>query len=497
MPYLLSIDGGTTSTKVALFDTDGRMLALALNEYQLLTPAVNQVELPGPTYWQAAVKGVREVLAKSGVKGRDVAAVGITTQGETFIPMDAQGRELRNAIVWLDGRAVEEAEDLKRACDLDAYFRRTGLPDINGVWAAAKIMWLRTHEPDVYRRAAKFPLLEDYFIFKLTGEYATEASVSMSAGFLDIIAYDWWDEMLAKVGIGRERLSRLCHSAEAVGRVSRRAADETGLSEQTVVVTGALDQTAGAVGAGNIAPGIITETTGTALAVIATTGRPVFDPKRRVLAAPHAARDEFILLPFAQTAGMTFKWFRDVFGEPEKARKDADAYDLLTKLAANVPPGSDGLLMLPHLTGSSCPVFNPAARGAFIGISLSHTRGHFVRAVLESVAFMLREIVELVLELGVPVERVRSMGGGAKSDLWLQMKADALQKPVEVPECTETASLGAAILAGVGAGLFQSLEDGVARASKIARRFEPNPKMAQTYHDAYKGYLDLFRKLYG
>jgi xylulokinase len=473
------------------------MLALALNEYHLRTPGVNWVELPGPTYWQACVQGIREVLAKSGVKASDVAAVGITTQGETFIPMDAHGRELRDAIVWLDGRAVEEAEELKRGCDLDAYFRRTGLPDINPVWAAAKLMWLRKHEPEVFHRAAKFPLLEDYFIFKLTGTYATEASVSMSSGFLDIIAYDWWDEMLARAGVERGRLSRLHHSAEAVGRVSPQAAEETGLSQRTVVVTGALDQTAGATGAGNIAPGIITETTGTALAVIATTNDPVFDPKRRVLAAPSAARDRFILLPFAQTAGMTFKWFRDVFGEPEKATPNADAYDLLTKLAARVPPGCEGLLMLPHLTGSSCPTFNASARGAFVGISLSHGRGHFVRAVLESVAFMLREIVELLLELGVPVERVRSMGGGAKSDLWLQMKADVLQKPVEVPECTETASLGAAILAGVGAGLFKDLEDGVAHASKVAKRFEPNPKTASAYEEAYRGYLRLYNTLYG
>lgn len=486
---LLAIDLGTTAIKVALFDVAGELLALSNHEYELLTPQDAVVELPAPVYWDTAVRGVRDVVAEAKIDPRGIATVGISSQGETFVPMDAQGRELRNAIVWLDTRAAREAEDIAAAFPQDEYHRVTGLQDVSPMWLAAKILWLRRHEPEVFARTAKYPLVHDYIIHKLTGRYVTEGCVSTTTGLLDLRNHCWWEAMLALVGICPEHLSELRHSGEIAGHVTAAAAAATGLAEGTPVATGAMDQMAAAVGAGNVAPGTITASIGTALAVVATTDTMVLDPERRMFTGPSAIRDKFILLPYAQTAGMALKWFRDTFA--------GGTYEAMAELAQDAPPGADGLVMLPHLTGSTCPDSNPKARGAFVGISLSHGRAHFVRAVMESVAYMLREIVEMLAGLGIPTTEVRAMGGGAKSDFWLQMMADVLERPVAVTQCTEAACLGAAILAGAGAGVYPDAAAGAEAAAKIARRYMPRRGPVEAYEAGYAAYREAYRRLYG
>ena len=485
---LLAVDLGTTAIKVALFDAEGTLLALANHEYRLITPSDGVVELPGPVYWETTVRGIHDVLAETAVEPGRIAGVGISSQGETFVPLDADGQELRNAIVWLDARASDEAGEIGAAFPIEECHRITGLNDVSPLWMAAKIMWLKRHEPDVFARAAKFPLVHDYIIYKLTGQAVTQGPVSCTTGFFDLTNYAWWDAMLDFVGIGSERLSELRHSGEVAGAVTSEAAAATGLEAGTPIVTGAMDQMAAAVGAGNVAAGTITASIGTALAIVATMDEIVLDPQLRMFSGPSAVRDKYILLPYAQTAAMALKWFRDVFMQED--------YDALAKLAQEAPPGSDGLVMLPHLTGSTCPDSNPNARGAFVGLSLSHSRAHFVRAVMESVAFMLREIVEMLDDLGIPTTEVRAMGGGAKSPFWLQMMADVLQQPVAVPECTEAACLGAAILAGAATNVYPSATVGAEKAVKITHRYDSNPAPAAAYATAYEAYREVYRKLY-
>ena len=493
--HLLAIDLGTTTIKVALFTPEGDQVALAQHEYELLTPADAVVELPATVYWDASVRGIRDVLAQSGVAPEQISGIGVSSQGETFVPLDRAGRELRNAIVWLDTRPAAEAAEMAAAFPLADFHRVTGLQDVSPMWMAAKVLWLKRHEPEVFAKAEKFPLVHDYIFHKLTGRCVTEGCVSTSTGFLDLARHQWWDAMLDFVGISADQLSELRHSGEVAGRVTAQAAAATGLAEGTPVATGAMDQMAAAVGAGNVAPGTITASIGTALAIVATTDELVLDPERRMFSGPSPIRGKFVLVPYAQTAAIALKWFRDVF--VGQASGSDGSYEALTALAAGVSPGSEGLVMLPHLTGSTCPDSNPSARGAFVGMSLSHGRAHFVRAVLESVAFMLREIVDMLDELGIPTVEVRAMGGGAKSPLWVQIMADVLQRPVAVMECTESACLGAAILAGAAVGLYPDIATGAAQAAKVGRRFEPDPGPRSAYADAYERYRDAYKRLYG
>ena len=262
MPVFLAIDAGTTSLKAALFDAQGRMLALDRQEYLLLTPAPNVVELDPQVYWQALVRAVRSVLAQSRVAGQEVATLCISSQGETFIPVDLQGIPLSRAIVWLDNRASEEAKLIAERFGIDNIFYRTGQPEVAPTWPACKILWMRSNTPDVFQRTAKFLWLEDYLLYRLTGQFATSTAQQTSSLLLNIQAQDWWPEMMAYVGLTSDRLGRLMKPGEPVGTLQRQAADEIGLSTSTVAVTGSMDQAIAALGAGNIAPGMVVESTG-------------------------------------------------------------------------------------------------------------------------------------------------------------------------------------------------------------------------------------------
>ncbi len=495
MEYLLTIDAGTTSIKVGIFQTNGDLKAISTKEYTLLTPSSTRVELPVDVYWSACKNGIADVLKSSKINPKTIVALSISSQGETLIPIDKKGKALKNAIVWLDTRAKNEAFEISKVFPLDEFYHTTGLPDINPTWPVAKILWIKKNEPDIFNRTFKFLLLKDYLIFKLTREFVTEPTVSSSTGFLKLKERKWWDDMLSFIGIKEDQLPKIVKSEEVVGKIFPEIALELGLSNNTVVVAGAMDQMTGAIGAGNIAPGIITETTGTALALIATVDEPVYDPKRRVPCSSHAIPGRFVLMPYSETSGIVLRWFRDTFGINDKGEKED--YDALMQLAKAVPAGSEGLLALPHFTGTFCPDFNPEARGAFVGISFNHTRAHFVRALVESVSFMLRENVELLRELEIKVEKVKSLGGAAKSDFWLQIKSDVLNVLIDVPKCNEAASLGAAILAGVGAKVYESVEEAVKIAVSTKKTFVPRQKNVSIYQEVYQKYLNLYKKVYG
>ena len=492
--YLLSIDVGTTSVKVGLFQSDGKLKAISIQEYSLLTPSSNMVELPADVYWTALGKGIKDVLGKSEVNPESILALSLSSQAETLICIDKKDRVLRNAIVWLDTRAEEESAKIAKNFSSKLLYKTTGLPEMSPIWPAPKILWLKKNEPDVFNQTSKFLIVKDYLIWKLTGEFSTEPTESSSTFYLKLKEKDWWDEMLDFIGITRNQLPAIFASHEVVGTISSEVKSELSLSTNTKVIAGSMDQMAAALGAGNIEPGMITENTGTALAVVATVNRPVYDPQRRVPCAPHCVHEKFVLYPYSETSGIILKWFRDTF--PSDARKKEN-YGELLKLASRVSPGAEGLLALPHFTGTACPDFNPQARGAFVGISFEHKRSHFIRALVEAVAFMLRENIDLLKSLSIPVKKIRSLGGAAKSDIWLKIKADVLDVPVEVPECSEAASLGAAILAGVGAGVFSGISQAVKKVVKIKKSFYPDPDNVATYQKIYQDYLSLYEKLYG
>lgn len=492
MDYLLAIDAGTTSVKAGLFSPDGHCVGLGREEYQLQTPAADRVELDPEVYWRACVKTVRAAMAQSGAQAGDVVAAAVSSQGETTITLDRDGKAIYPALVWVDNRATSQATALGRILGNEVYVR-TGIPEVVPTWPACKILWIRENEPPVFQRAAKFCLVQDYLIYRLTGRLVTDGSISCTSLNYDIVRRGWWNEALQAVGIVAQQLPELAEPGAKVGTLSPEAAAALGLTTTTQVVTGGMDQSVGAIGAGNYKPGVISESTGAALVIQATIRDPMSDLSKAIPVYVHSVPELYLFAPVVPTAGMAFKWLRDCFFEDQVRQADAegsDAYDLLTAMADTVPAGSDGLVMLPHLMGAFCPEPNPAARGSFTGFTLSHTRAHFVRAVLEGVAFLLRANLELIERTGIAIDEIRSAGGGARSRLWNQIKADVCNRPVVTLANEETALLGDAVLAGVASGVFASIQEGCSSMVMVKDRINPGANVG-AYAEAYDRYRQL------
>jgi xylulokinase len=485
MDHFLGVDAGTTAFKAALFDERGNERAVSTREYQLTHPGPDRVELEAETYWEACKSVIRAVLASWGGKPRQIRAISIASQGETLVPVDGEGRALRPAIVWLDNRAAAEAGAIASAFGAGNAFSVTGQPDVVPTWPAAKILWLRKHEPDVFARTRRYLLLEDYLIHRLSGRFVAEGSLLSSTLYFDIRSGGWWSDMLDFIGISPDRLPEIVPSGTVVGELTDEAAKETGLDKETRVVTGALDQAASTIGAGNVGFDAVTETTGSVLALCANVERPVFDPGRRIPCHYHAIPGAYFLLPWCQTAGMVYKWHRDQFHA-------GAGFEQMDEEASRVPPGSDGLVLLPHLAGAFTPESNPRARGVYFGISLQTTRAHFTRAILESVAFMLRRNLELLLGLGAAAGEIRSLGGGSRSPLWRRIKADVCQKPVVTMRTPETTSLGVAMLASVALGAHADIREAARKMSRPRERIEPDPAHAGAYARAFARYVRLY-----
>jgi xylulokinase len=498
MTFLLALDVGTTSVKAGLFRPDGRCLATALQEYALISNSSEQAELDPLTYWRAACETIRQVVAQAKVDVTQVAGLAVSSQGETTIALDAEGNPLRNALVWLDNRAARQAEKLKTVLGAEVY-ERTGIPDVVATWPACKVLWIKENEPQLFTRAAKFVLVQDYLVQRMSGRYVTDGSISCTTLFYDIITHEWWPKALQAVGIDAAHLPELLPVGAVAGNLTPAAAAELGLTTHTKVVLGGMDQAVGAIGAGNIGAGVISETTGAALAIQASIHEPMIDKTRQTPVYVHSVPDEYLFVPVCPTAGMAFKWFKDQFGGEETAqaeREGTSAYELLNRLAESVPPGSDGLLMLPHLMGAFSPESNPAARGVFSGFTLHHGRGHFVRAIQEGVAFMLRRNLELIEGSGVVIKEVRTTGGGSRGKLWNQIKADVCNRPFVTLVNEDTALVGDAILAGVACGVFASAAEGVEAMVRLNEKITPGKNVA-IYEKAYQRYCELDGSLAG
>ena len=497
MEILLAIDVGTTSVKAGLFSPDGRCLGLGRQEYQLETPAADRAQLDPEVYWQACLKTVRTAIGQAGLKPEQVKAVAVSSQGETTITVDAQGKVIYPALVWLDNRATDQAAFLADRFGREVY-SRTGIPEIVATWPACKILWIRQNEPDVFKRAYKFLLVQDYLIYRLTGRIVTDGSISCTTLNYDLVKNSWWTEIQDAIGIQTAQLPEIVQPGTTVGTLTAEAARLLGLTTRTCVVTGGMDQSVGAIGAGNFKPGMVSETTGAALAIQATISNPMIDQSKVVPVYYHSAPGQYLFVPVCPTAGMALKWLRDSFFQDEVQSAEAekvDAYDRLTSLAGSIPAGSDGLVMLPHLMGAFSPEPNLQARGSFTGFTLSHTRAHFVRALLEGVAFMLRRNLESIERTGIQVHEIRATGGGARSHLWNQIKADVCNRPVVTLANEETGLLGDAILAGVASGIFQSIEEGCNAMVRVKESLPPGAD-AEAYAEPYHRYCELDRQLF-
>lgn len=497
MGLLIGIDAGTTSLKVGVFGADGSSRAVSSEEYALSTPSPDRVELDPEVYWRALVGATRRAIADAGATGRDIVAVAVSSQGETVTPVGTDGRPIGPAIVWLDNRATAEADELAQQFDAERVYAATGVPAVNPTWPASKLLWWSRHDPALFA-AARFLLVEDLLLHRLTGRFVTEGGVQSTSLLYDIRTHAWWEPMLDHLGLRPDQLPELARPGDVVGTLRREAAAELGFGKGVLVVAAGMDQGAGAVGVGNVGPGIVSESTGGALTLQASVDRPDGDPTRQTPVYVHSAPGKYLYCPVCPTGGMALTWFRDRFGGEEVARAATEgrsAYDLLTELAGAIPPGADGLTMLPHLAGAFSPEYEPRARGVFFGFGLGHEKGHFVRAILEAVAFMLRRNLELLAGAGASANEIHSHGGGAQSALWCQIKADVCATPVVTMAGEGAAIRGGAMLAGVAAGVFADL--GEAGAAMIVRRavFNPDASAGATYERSYHRYLELFDTL--
>ena len=498
MEYLLTFDVGTTAMKCVLFDEAFGKTAFVSREYSLLTPSPDVVEIDPEVYWNTFVSCVKEIASQIGQDAMaKIAALTFTTQGETLIPVDQNRRALRNAIVWIDGRADKQGEKIKAVMPIRDFYARTGLSCINGALPLSKLMWIKENEPALYENTYKFLLLEDYLIARLTGRTVSEKSLLSSTGWFDINGEVYLSDLLAACGIDEGKLPEILPCGQTVAKILPEAAAETGLSADTVVTTGAMDQVSSAVGAGNVEEGIVTETTGTALVIGATASHADYANPEMLTIYKHFDHG-FLYMPFCNTAGIVLKWFKDNFLEELTAKAEKEnksVYALVDEYAEESAPGSGGVVLLPHFAGKGVPNEIENACGVLFGLTLATKKSDVTRAVLEGVGYMLKEVLLSLEKAGVPVSEVRSLGGGSYSKLWGQIKADICQKTFIRMNEAESTSLGAAILG------YCAVHEG-ADVKKIASRFaltkasfSPDGSNGALYETGYAKYLSLYEAL--
>ena len=483
----LGLDIGGTGAKAAVYDGAGNLLGAGRVSYAPLVSPEGYAEIPIDLIYTSARDAARQAIHGSGVP---IRALAVATQGQTFAPLDADGAPLHPAILWYDSRAAVEAEQLQAA--IQPILSLRDMPLVEAIAAAPKVLWLRRQYPQEMALARRYLLLPDYFSYRLTGEAVTDPCTASTTALYAEGAEDYDPRVLAIAGIDKQELARIQPPASPIARVRPQVAEEWGLSSETLVIIGTNDQYAGALGAGNCRPRILTETTGTCLALVTLfvgQNPGAHTPPPGLLLGVFPIEGYRYALAYAKTAGLIVDWFREQFGAGRSLTE-------LEALASISPPGSRGVTVLPHFDGMVSPVPNLAARGAFLGLTLSHTAGDMYRAVLESIAYSLRENCELMQQCGLSFDVVRSIGGGAKSDLFLQMKADVLGVPIERPMVTEAATLGAAMLAATGAGEFASVAECSAAFYRVECVFAPDPERHAQYEAPYQAYRELYRRLY-
>ncbi len=486
--YLLGIDVSTTAVKALLVDTRGQVPASASIEQDFQVPKPLWAEQDPHLWWRNTVLGVRRVLQDHGVQGGDIAAVGLTGQMHGLVLLDERGNVLRPAILWNDQRTGEECEEITKLVGFQNLLAITGNKALTG-FTAPKILWVRRHEPQVYARIAHILLPKDYVRYRLTGEFAVDKADGAGMLLFDLKRRDWSDEVLDKLQIPRMWLPKTFEGTEITGTITQQVAEETGLRSGTPVVGGGGDQAAQAVGVGAVEPGIVALTLGTSGVVFASTSEPVIEAQGRLHAFCHAIPQTWHLMGVMLSAAGSLKWYRDTFASNW-------GYDDLLEPARQIAAGSEGLLFLPYLTGERTPHPDPLARAAFVGITIRHTQAHMTRAVLEGVAFGLRDSMELMRQAGLAeIRQVRVSGGGARSALWRQILADVMDTEMVTVNTVEGAAYGAALLAGVGIGCWDSVQSCCQTVVHPVERVTPQLDQVRVYQRLYEEYRTLYPAL--
>ena len=484
MEYVIGCDVGSQGTKAILLSTTGDYIGEAYEGYPIDYPHPLWAEQPVERWLDALTLAIRRLLSESGVAAHHVRALSLATQVDGVIPIDAAGQALHPAIIWMDRRAGAQCERVRQDLDDEQIFQLTGL-NLDASHVAPKIRWLADQQPEIYARTAHFLLPGSYMAYALTGELGVDYSNASSTLLLDVHTKTWSAIMSSAFGIDLNRLAPVGAATATLGKLRPNVAESLGLSLETLVMIGCGDEHAACLGAGVTGPGIVGDIAGTAEPVCAASPEPAFDPTRLVETHCHADPDLWLLENPGFVSGGNYRWFRDQFAKGEN-------YAALDAEAARIPPGAEALTFLPSLMGALAPTWNESARGTYAGFTLAHTRGHFVRALLEGSAYAVRDITTQMQIAGIELRELRVVGGGAKSRLWNQIKADVTGLQVKVPEITETTALGAAFLALVGIGAYATLSEASEHIVKIRECLDPDPAAQSIYAEAYERYRQTY-----
>ncbi len=487
---LLGIDVGTGGTRAVLLDNAGSVIASRTSEHKpFASPRTGWAEQDPHDWWRATCEAIRELLKESRTPASEVAAAGFSGQMHGAVLLDSAGQVLRPALIWCDQRTADEAAELSAQLGESQIITWTCNPPLTN-FTLTKLLWVRKHEPHLFERFQTLLLPKDYVRFRLSGQYGMDMADASGTLLLDVTNRRWSTEMAGATGLNPSCLPSLFESPDVCATVSKSGAEATGLLEGTPLVAGAGDQAAGAVGMGIVRPGSVHATIGTSGVVFAATDRPALDPRGRLHTFCHAIPGRWHIMGVTQSAGLSLRWFRDNFGA--SADDGRDPYERICDEAEAVPPGCDGVLWAPYLMGERTPHLDPEARAALIGLAANHGRGHVARAIMEGVAFSLRDSFSIFGEMKVPVTTIRLGGGGARSKLWRQIQADIYGHSVEVLQAEEGAAYGAALLAGVGAGTWSSVDEACEASVRVAHEIKPNPATKALMDQQY----EVFRRVY-
>jgi xylulokinase len=490
---ILGIDVGTGGTRALVVDQSGHILAAATEEHlPFASPQLGWAEQDPHDWWRAATLAIRKALQLANVSPASIACVGFSGQMHGAVLLDERDEVIRPALIWCDQRTQAQCDELRNVFGERRLIELTCNPPLTN-FTLTKMLWVREHEPENWARVCKVMLPKDYVRLRLTGESAIDVADASGTLMLNVAKRQWAGEVLEKTGIDGRILPKLCESPEICGRISDAGARESGLAAGTPVVAGAGDQAAGAVGIGINRPGTVSATIGTSGVVFAATDRPALDPRGRLHTFCHAIPDRWHVMGVTQAAGLSLRWFGDQLGSGETL--PGERYDQMCAAAARVSPGSEGAYWAPYLMGERTPHLDPNARAAFVGLTASHTRAHLIRAVLEGVAFSLKDTFTILDEIGVPARQIRLGGGGARSPVWRQIQADVYGSVVQILAAEEGAAYGAAILAGVGAACWSSVDEACDAVVHVAACVQPAGNVSSLMQRNYQVYRRIYPAL--
>lgn len=495
--YTISVDIGTSGTKTVLFSSDGEVVCDALYEYPMYQPRNGWAE-QDPTDWKnAALATIKQVVGNSGVNAEDIVGIGLSGQMHGLVMLDEYDNILRNSIIWCDQRTAEEAEQLTELIGKDKLIEITANPALTG-FTATKILWVKNNEPEIFAKCKKIMLPKDYIRYILTGEFATEVSDASGMQLLDVPKRQWSPYVLDRIGIDISQLGLMYESCEVTGKITKEIAEITGLKQGTIVAGGAGDQAASAVGNGIVREGIASATIGTSGVLFVHTDEFTLDPLGRVHTLCHAVPNCWHVMGVTQSAGLSFKWIRDNLFDEVVDTANLTGYNvnyLMDKICADVPCGANGLIFLPYLMGERTPHLDPDARGVFFGLSAMHTKKDMLRAVMEGVIYSLYDCVNIIEGMGAKMENIYASGGGGNSSLWRQMMADVFGRTISMKGSWQGSALGAAILAGVAGGMYESVTAACNLLNEECNITKPNFDNKEIYSKHYKIYDELYNVL--